>query len=135
MVRLVDGEFPDYRQVLPPACKRRMELDRNDFLDALKRVSIVASDRNHSVRFGFESNQLVLSAQQVDLGNAREEVGATLDGEAFETGFNIAYFIDIMRHTSGEKLVLEMGDPLDPCIVRIPDRDDCLFVVMPIRLD
>jgi len=135
MIRLVDGEFPDYRQVLPAACKRRMELDRTQFMDALKRVSIVASDRNHSVRFGFESNQLVLTAQQVDLGNAKEEVPATLDGEDFETGFNIAYFIDIMRYTGGDKLVLEMGDPLDPCIVRIPERDDCLFVVMPIRLD
>ena len=135
MVRLVDGEFPDYRQVLPAAYKRRMELERSEFLDALKRVSIVASDRNHSVRFGFEQGKLVLTAQQVDLGNAREEVSANLEGEPFDTGFNIAYFIDIMRHTAGDKLLLEMGDPLDPCIVRMPDRDDCLFVVMPIRLD
>ena len=57
MVRLVDGEFPDYRQVLPAAYKRRMQLERSAFLDALKRVSIVASDRNHSVRFGFEQGK------------------------------------------------------------------------------
>jgi DNA polymerase-3 subunit beta len=135
MVRLVDGEFPDYRQVLPAAFKRTMTLDRADFSDALKRVSIVASDRNHSVRFGFESERLVLTAQNVDLGNAREEVGASYEGDDFDTGFNIAYFLDIIRHTQGDQLVLEMGDPLDPCIVRIPGRDDCQFVVMPIRLD
>jgi len=135
MVRLVDGEFPDYRQVLPAAFKRTMTLDRSDFSDALKRVSIVASDRNHSVRFGFESERLVLTAQNVDLGNAREEVGASYEGDDFDTGFNIAYFLDIIRHTQGDQLVLEMGEPLDPCIVRIPGRDDCQFVVMPIRLD
>jgi DNA polymerase-3 subunit beta len=135
MVRLVDGEFPDYRQVLPAAFKRKMTLDRSAFSDALKRVSIVASDRNHSVRFGFEADKLVLTAQNVDLGNAREEVGADFQGEDFDTGFNIAYFLDIMRYTSGNEIVLEMGEPLDPCIVRIPNRDDCQFVVMPIRLD
>jgi DNA polymerase-3 subunit beta len=135
MVRLVDGEFPDYRQVLPASFKRKMTLDRTAFSDALKRVAIVASDRNHSVRFGFESDKLVLTAQNVDLGNAREEVSADFEGESFDTGFNIAYFLDIIRHTQGSELVLEMGEPLDPCIVRIPDRDDCQFVVMPIRLD
>ncbi|MAY79719.1 MAG: DNA polymerase III subunit beta [Deltaproteobacteria bacterium] len=135
MVRLVDGEFPDYRQVLPEAYKRRLVLNRKIFQDALKRVAIVASDRNHSVRFSFEEQQLVLEAQNVDLGNAKEEVEAELEGDSFDTGFNISYFMDIMRNTSGDELILEMGEPLDPCIVRIPGRDDCLFVVMPIRLD
>jgi len=135
MVRLVDGEFPDYRQVLPSAHKRRVMVDRTRFADAMRRVAIVASDRNHSVRFGFESDKMVLSAQNVDLGNAREEVAAELEGEEFETGFNVQYFLDIIRHTGGDRLQLEMGEALDPCIVRVPDRDDCLFVVMPIRLD
>jgi len=135
MVRLVDGQFPDYRQVLPQSHKCRVVVDRAAFTDALKRVSIVASDRNHSVRFGFESDQLVLSAQNVDLGNAKEEIGASLEGDPFETGFNIAYFLDIMRQTTSDELVLEMDKALDPCVVRIPGRDDCQFVVMPIRLD
>jgi DNA polymerase-3 subunit beta len=135
MVRLVDGEFPDYRQVLPSAHKRRVVLDRTRFSDAMRRVAIVASDRNHSVRFAFDGDKVVLSAQNVDLGNAREELVAEIEGDAMETGFNVQYFMDIIRHTEGSKLMLEMGDALDPCIVRVPDRDDCLFVVMPIRLD
>jgi DNA polymerase-3 subunit beta len=135
MVRLVDGEFPDYRQVLPPAHKRRLMVDRVRFADAMRRVAIVASDRNHSVRFAFEADKVVFSAQNVDLGNAREEIAAELEGEPLETGFNVQYFLDIIRHTAGDRLLLEMGDALDPCIVRVPDRDDCLFVVMPIRLD
>jgi DNA polymerase-3 subunit beta len=135
IVRLVDGQFPDYRQVLPQSHKCRLVVARSAFMDALKRVSIVASDRNHSVRFSFESDQLILTAQNVDLGNAREEISASLEGDPFDTGFNIAYFLDIMRQTSSDDLVLEMDKALDPCVVRIPGRDDCQFVVMPIRLD
>ena len=135
MVRLVDGQFPDYRQVLPQSHKCRLVVNRIDFTNALKRVSIVASDRNHSVRFGFERDQLILSAQNVDLGNAREEISATLEGDPFETGFNISYFLDVMRQTTSDELALEMDKALDPCVVRIPGRDDCQFVVMPIRLD
>jgi DNA polymerase III subunit beta len=135
MVRLVDGEFPNYRQVLPGASRRTIRVPREAFAAAIKRVSIVASDRNHSVRFAFEPDQVVLSAENVDLGNARETVPAELDGEPLFTGFNVKYFQDILAATRSEIIQLELVDVLDPCIVRFPDRDDALFVVMPMRLD
>lgn len=135
MVRLVDGEFPDYRQVLPTGSKRVITVPRAALSDALKRCAIVASDRNHSVRFAFEPDRLVLSATNVDLGDAREEVPAELEGEPLFTGFNVKYFQDILSSTKSETLQLELGDALDPCIVRMPGRDDALFVVMPMRLD
>ena len=135
MARLVEGEFPDYKEVLPEHFRRRVEVDRASFLDALRRVSLVATDRNHSVRFTFQKDALVLSADNLDMGDAREEVPATLEGEGFATGFNIRYFQDLLGPTSSERLSLEMGDVLDPCIVRLSGRDDCLFIVMPMRLD
>lgn len=133
--RLVDGEFPDYKQVLPDRYRRRVELGRAALVDALRRVSLVATDRNHSVRFTFEADGIVVSADNMDLGDAREEIPATLEGEGMTTGFNIKYFQDFLGPTSSESLSLEMGDVLDPCIVRLSGRDDCLFVVMPMRLD
>lgn len=135
MARLVEGEFPDYKQVLPEHFRRRVEVDRASFLDALRRVSLVATDRNHSVRFTFQKDALVLSADNLDLGDAREEIPATLEGEGFATGFNIRYFQDLLAPTSSERLTLEMGDVLDPCIVQLSGRDDCKFIVMPMRLD
>ncbi|NOY24927.1 MAG: DNA polymerase III subunit beta [Oligoflexia bacterium] len=135
MVRLVNGEFPNYRQVLPGTVKRTVRVPRGAFSDALKRVAIVASDRNHSVRFGFEPDQLVLTADSVELGNARETVPAELDGEPLFTGFNVRYFQDLLGATQSDQLVLELVDTLEPCIVRLPERDDALFVVMPMRLD
>ena len=135
VVRLVEGEFPDYRKVIPPIWKRRVELSREPLTDALRRVAIVATDRNHSVRFGFEPDALVVEAHNVDLGDAREEVPCELDGPAMKTGFNVRYFADLLSATRSDRIFLEMGEPLDACIVRIGDRDDCLFVVMPMRLD
>ncbi|MCB9780442.1 MAG: DNA polymerase III subunit beta [Alphaproteobacteria bacterium] len=135
MVRLIDGEFPNYRQVLPQASRRSVRVQREAFAAALKRVAIVASDRNHSVRFAFEPDQLVLTADNVDLGNARETVPAELDGEPLFTGFNVRYFQDVLSATRSDQLELQLNDVLDPCIVRLPDRDDAVFVVMPMRLD
>ena len=135
-VGLVEGEFPDYRQVLPSSHSRRVELDRAAFDAELKRIAIMASDRNHSARFDFQEDKLILSATSVDTGDARTEVAAELEGEPLQTGFNISYFRDILQKVApSEKIVLEMGEALDPCIVRFPGRDDCRFVVMPMRLD
>ena len=91
--------------------------------------------RSASVRFAFEGDTLVLTAQNVDAGDVREEVPAELEGEPLFTGFNVKYFQDILAATDGATLRLELGDALDPCLVRMPDRDDCTFVVMPMRLD
>ena len=135
MVRLVEGEFPDYRLVLPAAHKRRVILERDPLLGALRRVGIMASDRNNSVRCAFEEGRLLLSAQDARAGEVREEVQADLDGAPLQTGFNARYLQEILGATRSEQLQLDMGDALDPCIVRIPGRDDCLFVVMPMRLD
>lgn len=135
MLRLIDGDFPDYRQVLPPAARRRVRVQRARFSSALKRVSIMASDRNHSVRFAFEEDRLVMTAHNVDAGDVREELPADLEGTPIFTGFNVRYFQDILAATRSEEIMLELGEPLDPCLVRLPDRDDCLFVVMPMRLD
>ena len=121
--------------MVPSGFKRTVKIDRGAFLGALKRAGIMASDRNHSVRFAFEADKVVLTAQNVDAGDVREEIPADLEGEALFTGFNVRYFQDILGATSGDHLLLELGEALDPCIVRIPDRDDCLFVVMPMRLD
>jgi DNA polymerase-3 subunit beta len=135
MLRLIDGEFPPYRDVLPPSAKRLVRVQRGPFSQALKRVSIMASDRNHSVRFAFDEDKLVMTAHNVDAGDVREELPADLEGAPIFTGFNVRYFQDILAATRGDELMLELGEPLDPCLVRIPERDDCMFVVMPMRLD
>jgi DNA polymerase-3 subunit beta len=134
-LRLVDGDFPDYRQVLPGQYRRLVTLPRDRFSQALRQIAIVASDRNHPVRFSFEPDRVILQAQHQEHGDARQEVSSEMEGRPFSTGFNVRFFQDILGATKGDKIRLELGEALDPCIVRLDLRDDCLFVVMPMRLD
>lgn len=134
-MRLVEGEFPDYRMVLPASPKRRVVVDRDALGGALKRVVIMASDRNNSIRCSFEEGRMILSAQDARMGEVREELVADLDGAPLQTGFNARYLQEILTATRSEQVQLDMGEALDPCIIRVPGRDDCLFVVMPMRLD
>ena len=135
IVRLVEGEFPDYRQVLPTSFKRRAELDRGDLDKALRNVSIMATDRNHLARFRFEADRLVLTAANVEAGDARSEVPIDMVGTPIDIGFNVRFLQDVLANTRSDRVLIELGQELDPCIVRLPGRDDCLFVVMPMRLD
>jgi DNA polymerase-3 subunit beta len=135
IVRLVEGEFPDYRQVLPKTFARQVEVNRDDLDKALRNVAIMASDRNHIVKFSFESDRLVLTAANVEAGDVRAEIVADVRGTPLVTGFNVKYFQDILSATKGERIAMSLGAELDPCIVRLPGREDCLFVVMPMRLD
>ena len=77
----------------------------------------------------------MLMAQNVDLGEAREEIPIDMDGAPVATGFNVKYFQDILGATRGDHMTLQLGESLDPCIVRMVDQDNNLFVVMPMRLD
>ena len=134
MVRLIDGES----RHIDKSCLRveNVVLCLNEMLfNRFETCGHHGFDRNHSVRFAFENDKLIMTAQNVDAGDVREEISIEMEGEAVYTGFNVRYFQDILSATNSEQLVLELGDPLDPCIVRLPERDDCLFVVMPMRLD
>lgn len=133
--RLIEGEFPEYRQVLPASFKRKVVVESKRFAEALKTVRVMANDRNHLVRFSFEADRLVLTVQSADAGDARCEVAIELWGSPLLIGFNLTFFQDILTAASPERLTLELGEALDPCIVRADDRDDCLFVVMPMRLE
>lgn len=133
--RLIEGEFPEYRQVLPASFKRKVVVESKRLSEALKTVRVMANDRNHLVRFSFEADRLVLTVQSADAGDARCEVAIELWGSPLLTGFNLTFFQDILTAANPERLTLELGEALDPCIVRADDRDDCLFVVMPMRLE
>lgn len=134
-MRLLEADFPDYRQVLPASYKRRALVDRDALDAALRRVSIFAADSSHSVRFAFSGDSLVLTARKLDAGDSREEVAVDLVGEPITMGFNARFVLDVVGAVGGQRLALELGDVLSPCIVRSPEDDRCLFVVMPVRLD
>ena len=139
--RLMEGQFPDYRLVMPPSFKRVVKVDAGALVSAIKGVSLAAEDRNHSVDFTFEESRILLAARSVKGAEARTEVEAEVDGVPLRTGFNGAYLSEALSLLGGGKVVLSLGDTLDPCMLTSGPASDPPsatlrgVVVMPMRLD
>ncbi len=133
--RMIDGEFPDYRQVVPTSFQRRAFATRDTLNAALKRVGVLAQDRARPVRFAFADGAVTVTASHSDLGEAREEVPIELEGDAVDIGFNIRYFQEVLQAVADERVIIELGDALSPALIRQPEADDSLLIVMPMRLD
>ena len=135
-MRLMEAEFPNYKEVMPTSFKRRVVVERAAFLESLRRVSIFATDGSHSVRFAFSEDGIVLTARKLDAGDAREEVAAEFSGEPITMGFNAHFMQEVMSALTCSQVTLNLGDLLSPCIIRpFGDDESALFVVMPVRLD
>jgi DNA polymerase-3 subunit beta len=133
--RLLDGEFPDYKAVLPSECKHRVSLSCTELSQAMKRAGILIQERSRPVRFHFSDNQLEITCQNVDRGEVREILPIELDGESITMGFNIAYLKDILNVIAGSRIQFEMSHQLGPCLLKDPGDNSAFFVVMPMRLD
>ncbi len=133
--RLVDGEFPAYRSVLPQNYLRRAVVNRGAFRDALRRVALEAIDQASTIRMSFGSDEVLVTSRGIDHGEAKHPVAVAFEGEPIEMGFNVRYFLEVVNCLEDDELVLEMGEPLSPCMVRSPSDEASLFIIMPIRLD
>ncbi|HEX7507842.1 MAG TPA: DNA polymerase III subunit beta [Polyangia bacterium] len=133
-VKLGEGQFPPYDQVIPKDNDKRVVVERETFLEALRRVSIIASDKTWGIRFSLEKGKLSIEADNPDLGNAKEEVDVDYKGGSLQIGFNARYFIDLLGEMSGKEVSIELGGDLDPALVKPCDGTDYLGVIMPMRL-
>lgn len=135
-MRLLEGDFPDYKQVIPGSWQRRILVQRAHLMQALRRVSILASEKSHPVRFHIKDGTLIVTAKQPEAGGAREEIDAQVEGQDLEIGFNARYFLDSLNVMDTDSIGIEIGDSLSPCLVRPGEGEaDELFVVMPMRLE
>jgi DNA polymerase III subunit beta len=133
-VKLGEGQFPPYDQVIPKDNDKKVIVDREGFLEALRRVSIIASDKTWGIRFALEKGRLSIEADNPDLGNAKENVDIDYKGGALQIGFNARYFIDLLAEMGGKEVSIELGGDLDPALIKPCDGSDYLGVIMPMRL-
>ena len=133
-IRLIEGEFPAYEQVIPKKADRIASVGRELLMGGLRRASIMTSDAGRGVKFAFANGQLQISASHPDLGEANEEIPADYKGASFQVGFNPKYFLDILQVTEDEKVVLELKDEVSPCVVRSEFDRGFLALVMPMRI-
>ncbi len=133
-MRLVEGEFPDYRNVVPTGAKAVARINRDDLLAALRRTSLLASERSHGVRLNLEKGTLEVSATN-DQGEAVEDVDVSYGGERLTVGFNVRYLLDVLgAHPAGEVVEFGFTDEVGPGVVRGSQDPDYSYVVMPMRL-
>lgn len=133
-VKLVDAAFPAYQQVIPQSSSRTVRISRAALLDALRAVSLVASERLQGVRLAFSGSTLVVSSENPDVGSGSDELEVELKGQDLTIGFNSKYVIDVLSALTSEDVVLELSGDLDPGVVRAADDDTYLGVIMPMRI-
>jgi DNA polymerase-3 subunit beta len=133
-VKLIEAQFPPYEQVIPRDHDKHVGLSRSAFLEALKRVSIMSSDKTWGVKLSVDKGVLRVTSDNPDLGEGREELDADYDGAPLTVGFNARYFIDVLSEIDTPKVVLELGNELDPGVVKPVDGGDYLGVIMPMRI-
>lgn len=134
-MRLVEGEFPDYNQVIPKKSERHATIDAASLHAALRRVSVVSSERTRGVRLQLESQKLELSTINPDVGEAAEELEIEYDGSPVGVGFNARYLIDVLTVLPSDKRIeLGLNDEVSPGVVRASDDPDYCYIVMPMRL-
>jgi len=134
-MRLIDGDFPDYTKVIPTGNPNIAKLDHDELLQALRRVSILSSERYKGIKMEFTDGRVSISANNPDLGEAVEEIEADYKGKGLSIGFNARYLIDVLGVLTGDgEIHIELKDELSPSIIRKSGVDGYLYVLMPMRL-
>jgi DNA polymerase-3 subunit beta len=132
--RLIDGQFPNYRQLLPDSVDHELRLSSAELTDVVRRISLLAQ-KNAPLRLSFSEGTLAVSAQTPDVGEAREEIPVPYHGELFEIGFNPEFLRDGLESIDSDELVLKLISPLRPGLIESPDTGDFVYLIMPIRLN
>ncbi|MFZ3072685.1 MAG: DNA polymerase III subunit beta, partial [Thermodesulfobacteriota bacterium] len=133
-IRLIEGEFPDYNQVMPKDNDNKFIANREGFLEAIKRVSILSSDKVRGIKFSLSKNKLLLFSSSPDIGDAAEELEVEYTGNDVEIAFNSRYFIDALNVLTDEKISVELKDSLSPVVLKLIGSTEYHYVVMPMRL-
>lgn len=135
MVRLVDAAFPDYKRVIPEENPdRQARIDRDEFTEKLKFVSLFTNARTGNVTVGIDGDTLTLTASDPDKGDGKESMAVQYSGQKVEVGFNFKYLMDVMGVLTEPQFRFQVLDAYSASLVLDGDRTDDLFLVMPMRL-
>src|SRR5215217_485481 len=130
--RRIEGQFPNYRQLLPESFEHEVTLPREELLDVVRRVAVMAQ-RNAPLRLRFAEGELTVSAQTQDVGEGRETMPASYNGDALDIGFNPEFLRDGIESAEGDELRLKLISPLRPAVLQ-GAAEDFSYLIMPIRL-
>ena len=135
IIRLMEGEFPDYQRIIDSVPRDNIiRIDRLRFLEGLKRINLFTEDLFHAIRMDIEDNTLVLTSQNADFGSARDEFEITYGGDPLSLGFNCRYFIDALQVMEGETIEASINSNDSPCLLTSEEDEGFLSIIMPMKL-
>ncbi len=129
--RLIEGEFPDYKQVIPPASPNKIKINREQFLLAIKRASLLATPDYQAIKLEVFKNRVAISKSTPDVGESHEELPCEYGGKDMMIGFNPHYLIDVLKNLEDEIIELEVTDSEKPGVIR---TNGYIYIVLPMRL-
>src|ERR687896_1501481 len=132
--RLIDGQFPNYRQLLPDAYEHELQLSGTEITEVVRRISLLAQ-KNAPLRLAFSEGELTVSARTPDVGEARETIPVPFQGEPLEIGFNPEFLRDGLEAVDSGDVLLKLISPLRPGLIEAADGSGFVYLLMPIRLN
>lgn len=132
--KLIDGNYPNYLQVVPAKSTKKVTVSKDVFTHAVKRVSILSKEKTNAVKMQLEKNRLILSTNNPEVGEATEELAVDYTGETIAIGFNSRYLMDVLSAMDRQTIGLELTDALSPCLITEEGDEHYKCVVMPMRV-
>jgi DNA polymerase-3 subunit beta len=134
-IRTIDEEFPNFSQAIPQESKTTIVMRRDEFLGALRRISVIAEERSKAVHLDIRENTMSIHASNPILGEGKEIIGIKLQGEDVHLGFNAGYLIDILNVIKDEQVVMRIKNNESPAVLAPLSRDDYTCIIMPMELN
>ena len=130
--KLIEGNYPNYKQVIPSEAKERVTLERETFLNSLRRVSLLASDKSNSIKLNFSKNNIEITANTPEVGEARESLPVVYKGRDFSIAFNPEFLMAPLRNLAEDEIFFDLIDEMSPGVLKI--QTPFLYVLMPMRV-
>jgi len=132
--RLIEGQFPNYEQVIPKESDKKIEASVSQLASATRRVAILTSEKSNSIRYQAKNGKLVISSKTPDMGEAKEDIDVDYKGEEISIAYNSKYVLDVLKNVGTDIVNIELTQPLSPGILRPKGDTDYLCVIMPMRV-
>jgi len=132
--KLIDGTFPDYERVIPKGNEKELTIDNKIFADAVDRVATISAEKSRSIKIALSQDNLTLTVNNPESGNAHEELMVDYGSEPLEIGFNAKYLLDVAGQIEGRDATFLLDGPASPALVKDSEDTGALFVLMPLRV-
>jgi DNA polymerase III subunit beta len=132
--RLIEGQYPSYEQIVNKIFDKKIRIGTEEFLKAVKRVSLLAVDKSSAVKLKASDNKLLISATAADIGEAEEEIPAAYKGEEITIAFNSKYIQDVLKATEDSEVDMQLRDSSSAGLIKPANAENYLYIIMPVRI-